>query len=236
MRLSNIFNKQDFSKNYFILENIDDLANFFSFRYKEKIIEKDLTKIVNLEDINNRKELDSRVLSIIARNVEKGIFLDLGTYKGRSAARMAINSPKSSIFTVNIHPKDETDPGIFFTDRLTTKEIGSFYKKHKLKNIEQIFANTANWEMPSKLKKLSLSYIDASHDTNFVFNDIKNVVSRTKKGGFVLFHDFSPIYRKNHNWIDSVMNGVELAIKNNIIRGPIFNVKHSWVGIWRKNW
>lgn len=230
-----LFKNSSFDNHYYNLDSLSDLSQFFNFKKKEIVIENDLKKIINIEDINNRKDLDCRVLSLIARNVSPGVFLDLGTYKGRSASRMAINSPKSKVYTVNIHPKDSTDPGIFFTDRLSVKEIGSFYKKNKIKNIKQIFANTATWKIPSNLNNLSLTYIDASHDTNFVFNDIKNMAERTKKGGFILFHDFSPIYRKKYNWIDSSMKGVELAIKKRIISGPIFNVKNSWIGIWRKN-
>jgi predicted O-methyltransferase YrrM len=223
-----------FDKNCFIIESKSSLADFYKFHEKEKIIENDLDEIHFLEDINSRRKNDSEVLSLVAANAQKGCMLDIGTHVGRSAARMAVNSPGSTIYTVNVHPDDFDKAGILTTEQLSVDQIGSFYRENNLENIIQIFANTFDWEIPSYINNISLAYIDGCHDSQAVYSDTRLIIERIMPGGFILWHDFSPIYRNNFHWIDECMTGIERLYHENLITGPIFNVKHSWIGIWRK--
>jgi hypothetical protein len=223
-----------FDKNYFILESIMDLRHFFGFNKQEQIIENDLDEVHFIEDINSRRRLDSEVLSLVAANAKAGCMLDIGTHLGRSAARIAANSKGSTIYTVNVHPDDFGKAGVLTTEQLSVNQIGSFYREHNLANIVQIYANTLDWEMPSTISRISLAYIDGCHDAHAVYSDTKMIIERIMPGGFMLWHDFSPIYRRNFHWIDECMSGVERLYGENILSGPILNVKHSWVGIWRK--
>lgn len=230
-----IFNRKIFDQNYFILESLDDLANYYSFRSDFEMIEDDLGQIRFVEDINDRRSLDAKVLSMVAANCPKGRMLDIGTHRGRSAARMAVNNPDSTIYTVNIHPEEFKEAGNNTTECLSVEEIGSYYKEREIQNITQIYANTKKWEIPDEIRNLSLVYIDGCHDKEFVFSDTKSIFDRISRGGFILWHDFSPIYRNNFSWINESMSGVEKLLSTNIVSGPIFNVRNSWIGIWRKN-
>ena len=120
------------------------------------------------------------------------------------------------------------------TDILPVEEIGSFYRQHDFSNIKQIYANTKYWLVPDALKDLSLVYIDGCHDTDFVYSDTKLIFDHVKPGGFILWHDFSPLYRAEFNWIDAAMQGVERAVREEIVQGEILHVKDSWIGIWHK--
>ncbi len=230
---------EDFMKfnNYLSLDSIQDFIEFFNFKKEPLFIEEDINnskKILYLTDINNRKYLDLLVLSYIAANVPNGKMLDIGTYYGNSAARMAINSPNSTVFTVNIHPKDKTKTKAkAVTEILSEDKIGSFYKKYNLNNIKQIFADTLTWEIPDEINDLQLVYIDGCHDTRYVINDSLKIYDRVVKNGYILWHDFSPKYRKNFYWIDKVMSGIE---KLNFIKNKyIFNLNNSWIGIFKKD-
>lgn len=229
----NIF-EEDFDKNFFMLDNLENLIDFYKFKNDFKIIEDDLDEVRFIEDINNRRRLDAEVLSLVAANCENGKFLDIGTHLGRSAARMAYNSPNSKIYTVNISPEEYNLSGDLSTEALTKDKIGSFYKEKGISNIKQIYANTKTWEIPQEINNLSLVYIDGCHNKEFVFSDTKLIFDKIKPGGFILWHDFSPKYRENFHWINESMLGIEKLMKEKIIKGPILNVQNSWVGIWRK--
>jgi hypothetical protein len=88
--------------------------------------------------------------------------------------------------------------------------------------------------MPPAIDGIALVYVDGCHDRDYVYEDTRMILDRLTEGGFVLWHDFSPRYRVNHQWIDESMRGVARLVREKHITGPILNVKHSWIGIWRK--
>jgi predicted O-methyltransferase YrrM len=219
---------------FIILDSIQDLNAYFNFEASYTIFENDLGTVNHPCDVNQRKYRDAEVLSAIAANIPAGKMLDIGTHFGRSAARMAVNSPQSTIYTVNIHPDDAHNAGMLVTDILSEEQIGSFYRARNIQNIQQLYANTKFWEIPSEISDLSLVYVDGCHDTDFVISDTKLVFDRVKRGGFILWHDFTPIYRENFSWIDAAMRGVEQLIVEGLVKGFILNVRNSWIGIWQK--
>lgn len=234
MFLKKMVQKSYFDKYFFVLDSIDDLARFFGFTKQEQEIENDLDEVHFIEDINSRKRRDAEVLSLIAANVEPGTMLDIGTHHGRSAARMAANSLLSTVYTVNIHPDDYAAGGKLKTECLPLEKIGAYYRSKNLANIRQIYANTKNWKILDEINNLSLVYIDGCHDKEFVYSDSRLIINRVRPGGFILWHDFTPVYRKHFVWIDEVMQGVERLLKEKIINGNILNVRNSWIGIFKK--
>ena len=234
MILDKLFRSNPYEKHFFLVESKEELASFYRFDKQEILIEDDLDQVRFIEDLNSRRRRDAEVLSFIAANTEPGKMLDIGTHVGRSAARMAVNSPDSTVYTVNIPPDDFTQGGSLTTERLEMEKIGSYYRERNLSNIKQIYANTKTWDVPDEISDLSLVYIDGCHDKEFVYSDTKNIIDRVKPGGFILWHDCSPIYRKHFHWIDEAMQGIEKLLKEKIIADHILNVKNSWIGIWRK--
>jgi hypothetical protein len=228
--------KKNLSEKYcFVVDDVQELARFFNFNTPQILIEDDLDTVTFITDINSRKLRDAEVLSLIAANIEPGNILDIGTYQGRSAARMAVNSPGSTVYTVNIPPEEYKEGGCLKTECLARDEIGSFYRNKQLANIQQIYANTKTWTVPDNINNLSLVYVDGCHDKKFVYGDTRLILDRIRPGGFILWHDFSPIYRKHFDWINEVMQGIERLIKEKIIVGNILNVRNSWIGIFKKD-
>lgn len=220
---------------FLVVDTLDELKRFYNFSNDFILPEEDYDVVRFFEDLNNRRILDASVLSLFASNVSSGNMLDIGTYKGNSAARMALNSPESKIYTVNIHPDEIGQGGIRVTGAPSIEEIGSYYRALGLKNVEQIYANTINWEIPDDIANLKLVYIDGSHDKEVVLNDTKLVIDRVDSGGFILWHDCSPIYRNNYEWINDSMLGIEAALDQGVILNPyVLNLKNSWIGIWQK--
>ena len=106
----------------FILDSNESLRYLFNFSKEQILIEDDLEKINFITDINSRKLRDAEVLSLIAANIAPGNMLDIGTHHGRSAARMAVNSPQSIVYTVNIPPEDYGAGGCLKTQCLSKDE------------------------------------------------------------------------------------------------------------------
>lgn len=220
---------------FFVVDSISELSKFFGFQKDGLIIEDDLDQVRFIEDLNSRRRRDAEVLSLVAANVPPGKMLDIGTHFGRSAARMAANSPRSMVYTLNIHPDEFDQGGTLKTECLSVEEIGSYYRAKGLTNLTQIYANTKNWIVPDYINDLSLVYIDGCHDKEFVYSDTRLIIDRIIPGGFILWHDCSPLYRKHFHWIDEAMQAIERLLSEGIIRGSILNVRNSWIGIWRKS-
>jgi predicted O-methyltransferase YrrM len=185
------------------------------------------------EDLNERRLRDAETMGVIARNMSPRVCVDIGTAIGHSAALLAINAPLSTVYTVNILPEEVESGagGVLTTGAFTKEQIGSYYKQRGLKNIQQIYANTATWE--PDLGIIDLAFIDGSHDTEFVYNDSLKILKDMKPGSFILWHDFNLELAVKYHWIRSVCLGVEKLYREGHIKGRIFHLRDSWVGIYK---
>jgi hypothetical protein len=114
---------------------------------------------------------------------------------------------------------------------LEKEKIGIEYKKRNFKNIKQIYANTAKWK--PNIGIIDVAFIDGCHDKEFVYNDSRKVLEHMKPGSFILWHDFNLDLAKKYNWINDICQAVEDLIKENYVKGRIFHIKNSWVGIYK---
>ncbi|MDY6989116.1 MAG: class I SAM-dependent methyltransferase [Thermodesulfobacteriota bacterium] len=205
---------------------IADFMRYMKWTEQPIILQEHMAERGLITDINDRRRIDAEIISIVCKNANPRNCLEIGTSLGVSTARMAVNAPQATIFTVNIPPEEYEEGGVFRTHRLEHNEIGRFYRQKKLDNIEQIFANTATWE--PHLPPVDIAFIDGSHDTAFVYSDTRKVLKIMQKGGFLLWHDFNPELINRFEWIRSVMMGVELLYRDGILKGDIYHIRDSW--------
>uniref|UniRef100_A0A831U6P4 FkbM family methyltransferase n=1 Tax=Geobacter metallireducens TaxID=28232 RepID=A0A831U6P4_GEOME len=210
-------------------ESIEELKRFFGFQRDGIIIENDIDLVESECDLFERKRRDAEVLTILSANCD-GACLDIGTSHGRSAAELASNNPSQTIYTVNLLPEQISAEETFITHLLTKEEIGSYYRKLNLNNIEQIYANTFTWVVPDTIRELGIVFVDGNHDTKAVFSDTNLIYDRVKHGGFILWHDFSPTLRNKYEWINAVMTGVEQFLEAKSLDAEVFHLKNSWIG------
>jgi len=206
------------------LKTIEELKEQFNLLNDGKIIE---------DNLEGRQIIDAKVLTTIAANANGNMF-DIGTHFGSSALKLASNTIYN-VYTVNMLPEQMAAGEKHVTDVLTMDEIGKkiwLYKE--VKNIYQVYENTLIWTIPCWMKKnIKLVFIDANHDTRNVLNDSNKLWNVLAKDGYMLWHDFNPELRSRHNWIDSVMTGVEIFLKEKNME-DIYWVKDSWIGIIKK--
>jgi len=180
-----------------VFDTIDEIKHYFGFRENGIIIENDIDLMESECDLFERKRRDAEVLCLLAANCS-GPCLDIGTSYGRSAAEIAANNPHNTTYTVNLLPEQIAADEIFITHLLCKEDIGSYYRSLKVKNIEQIYANTSNWAIPEVIADLGLVFIDGNHDTNAVLSDSNLTYDRVREGGFILWHYFSPLLRDKY--------------------------------------
>ncbi len=213
--------------------NIEEIKKNFDWKESPVYERGDIHEYEYIEDINGRRIRDAEVIANVICNVKGKTVLEIGTSTGMMTVLMSKNSTESQIYTINIPPEDIVNGkgGINTTIALEEAEIGKEYKKLGLKNITQIYENTATWK--PDIGEINIAFIDGSHDTDFVYNDTIKVLENMSSGGYILWHDFNPSLRKKFHWIDDVCKGVELLYKKKYIKGRILLLKDSWIGLYR---
>lgn len=209
---------------------MSELKNFFNFAEDGTILESDLDRVTNNTEVNGRQLHDAEVLTTLTKNLG-GNCLEIGTHIGRGTYKIATNT-NGIVYTVNALP--EQISGHLVTDVLTKEQIGSFLRESRVSNFEQIYADSRNWQIPDHIRDLSVVFVDGCHDTQYVYYDSKNVFDRIRKGGFIIWHDFSPMYRSypEFSWINDCMSGVELFCRDMNI-DLVFHLEHSYMGFYR---
>lgn len=215
------------------LNNYRELKKIFGWK-KDPIMERpDIYDYEYLEDVNERRIRDAECFATIMRNVNPKVALEIGTANGMGTLLMSVNAPESKIYTVNILPEEihSGEGGNFTTVALDQEKIGVAFKERKVSSIKQIYANTATWE--PDIGTIDVAFIDGCHDTEFVYNDTIKIIKHMKTGSFVLWHDFNLDLVKKYKWIQSVCLGVEKLFEDGLLKGRIFHVKDSWIGIYK---
>jgi predicted O-methyltransferase YrrM len=215
------------------LDNVEELRKLFGWKLDPVLDDPSIYEFDSIEDINLRRVRDAECIGTIMRNSNPSICLEIGTAEGHTAALMAVNAPQARVFTVNIPPEEilAGDGGVLTTIALERERIGSYYRQRNLTNVEQILANTARWE--PDLGKIDVALVDGCHDTDFVYNDSRKVLKQMRPGSLLLWHDFNFDLIDKKGWIREVCLGVEKLIGMGFVKGQIFHVRNSWLGIYQ---
>jgi hypothetical protein len=221
------------AKNLVELNNFNELQKVFLWKEAPIVNDPIFFEYSHIEDINERRLRDAESIGVVMRNISPKIALEIGTAEGHGTALMAENAPNSHIYTINIPPEEieSGEGGIFTTVAFEREKIASYYRSKGIKNISQIFANTASWEPDIGI--IDVVFIDGCHDSDFVYNDTIKVLKKMKSGSFILWHDFNINFGKKFDWIHSVCLGVEWLYLDKLIDGPIYQIRDSWVGVYR---
>jgi predicted O-methyltransferase YrrM len=131
---------------------------------------------------------DIKGLSLLARRVQNGTIIELGSMHGRSAYCLSVSSPTSKIFCLDFWSgwKCVTEDKI---ERENTIEVFRSYTS-ECGNVTpiQVFPNVAvvpQWEEP-----VDMVFIDTLHENPDDWEIIKFWLPKIKKGGIICGHDY----------------------------------------------
>lgn len=209
--------------------DLDQLMRLLGWTRKPILDQANLDVVDNVEDANQRRLRDAEVVGAACANIGTGSFVEIGTAHGDMTVVMAQNAPSARIYTVNIPPEDISAGGHFTTFAPQREHIGERWRAAGCTNVEQILANTATWR--PALERIDLAFIDGCHDEAFVRSDTRLMLERARPGTVLLWHDFHPGLIHRHAWIEEVCNAVEDLFRAGILRGHVFHLRDSWVGL-----
>jgi hypothetical protein len=215
------------------LNQASELRKVFGWKEDPLLDDQSIYEFDYVTDVNERRFRDAESIGTVVCNTRPKTCVDIGTAEGHSAALMAVNAPQAQIYTINIPPEEiySGAGGKLTTIALERERIGVYYRQRGLSNITQILANTACWK--PDIGVIDIAYVDGSHDASFVYNDTLKVMKSMQPGSFVLWHDFNLDLVEKYYWIAAVCKGVETLWEDGFLKGQIFHVRDSWVGIYR---
>jgi hypothetical protein len=217
------------------LNNVQELKKVFKWELDPKLDRPDIHNFDYIEDVNERRIRDAESIATVMANVKPKAALEIGTSNGMGTLLMAVNAPEAKIYTVNIPPEEilSGEGGELTTIAIEKEKIGVAFRERGIKNVEQIYANTATWK--PDIGEIQVAFVDGCHDTEFVYNDTLKILPFMSKGSFIMWHDCNLELTKKYNWIDSVCLGIEQLYRDGHIRGRMFHIRDSWVGIYQVN-
>ncbi|MDI3467516.1 MAG: hypothetical protein OJF50_006337 [Nitrospira sp.] len=235
-RIRNYLIRQEFShlgQAIIEINNVNELRKVFAWQHEPILDRPDIRDFQYVEDVNERRIRDAESLATVMRNTAPKLALEIGTSNGMGTVLMAANAPEANIYTVNIPPEEivSGEGGQLTTIALEREKIGVAYRERGLRNITQIYANTATWE--PNIGTIDVAFIDGCHDADFVYNDSRKVLEHMNPGSFILWHDFNLDLARKYPWIKEVCLGVERLYAEGLLSGRIFQIRDSWVGIHR---
>jgi hypothetical protein len=220
-------------RNTIELNNFQELKKVFGWKEDPIMDRPDIFDFEYIEDVNERRIRDAESLATVVRNINPKTILEIGTSNGMGTLLISANAPESKIYTVNILPEEiqSGEGGKLVTIALEKEKIGIAFRQRKIKNITQIYANTAKWE--PDIGVIDIAFIDGCHDTEFVYSDTKKILKHLRKGSFIIWHDFNLNLVKKYAWINAVCLAIEILINEGLVTGRIYNIKDSWIGIYK---
>ncbi len=150
------------------------------------------------------------ICHIIQKHQPKQIF-EIGTFEGRTTLNMALNAPDAQVFTLDLpaselsNTKMEVEAGEV---RYIDKEQSGvrFLGKPAQKQIQQLYGDSATFDFAPYHNAIDLMFIDGSHAYDYVLSDTERALKMVKKGGIILWHDYT-------NW-EGVREGLNQYYKN----------------------
>ena len=145
---------------------------------------------ITLVDALATPERDARVLYHLVKTLAPEFILEIGTFYGHTTYGLAVNSPGSKIYTLDIcREMGIAVPAYQERELLPRDEVGTLFKGKGL-DIVQVFGDSRKPETYQSFPVFDFIFIDGNHDIDAIIADTTNAVQRTSKGSVICWHDY----------------------------------------------
>lgn len=159
--------------------------------------------------------LDYALLPILAKMLEKKVYLEIGTYIGESINIMSEVCDK--VYSVT------ADPDSSYGMRIWCRHYDIPHYSGRLVNDEKVttfYMDSKEFDFSEIGKKVEIYFIDGDHSYNGVFQDTKNVFQNRREDSIVVWHDFK---EQRNNYNANVVCAVRDAIGEKFENVYVFN-------------
>jgi predicted O-methyltransferase YrrM len=140
------------------------------------------------------------ILCALAAGCEDGSNLfEIGTFDGRTALNLALNSPSGChVYTLDLPPDRETAFAIEKGERLFIEkpQPGARYRAYggvnpaAVSRIHQLLGDSATFDYSPYAGSCSLVFVDGSHAYDYAMSDTQAAMKLAKPGGVIVWHDY----------------------------------------------
>lgn len=169
-------------------------------------------------EIGELSDLIAIALHTRAKNI-----IEIGTFNGQTALNLAANVPESTIITVDLPIAEQValddipkrDANI--TDRSVVGKC--FRGTPYARQIEQVYANSAELDWGAFRRRFDLVFIDGCHHEKYVRKDTENAIAHLQEKGVIVWHDYG-----QSEGVSAVVDMVADSLEIHAIRGTRFAV------------
>ncbi len=217
------------------LKNIIKLIKFVFYNKLNKTKVVSLSKIKKFSKVNLIEVIDKaggltiqELVSIlgICSIYPTGNFLEIGSFRGRTALNIIYNFPNMNIFTFDLPNSSEEEANLKY--ELIESDKTQAFQKNKdelrinhnnyFQKITSLKGDSAKYDFTKYSNFFDIILIDGSHKYENVILDSENSIKMIKNKGYIIWHDYS----KDH--ID-VVKAINLIKKKYSI--DIKRLKHT---------
>jgi len=171
---------------------------------------------------------DAEFLFSFLEKQQPARFLEIGTWRGGTAALIKTVCPQTEVVTLNYPEPDLTN------NPLQKAEVGRAFQRRNL-DVKLVWADSA--DLPRmNLGRFDAIFVDGDHKFKAALGDLENAWAILQTGGYLLFHDFVQEFateRQPH--CRRVVRAFRRFARNHreeIAEG--FCMEQSWIGVVRK--
>ena len=142
-------------------------------------------------------EFELKVICHIVRKYQPKTIFEIGTFEGRTTLNIALNTAADAkIFTLDL-PASELDKTsmnieageVAYVDK---KESGGrFLGSPQKVKITQLYGDSGTYDFSLYADTIDFMFVDGSHAHDYVINDTEKALKMVKKGGVILWHDYT---------------------------------------------
>ena len=153
-------------------------------------------------------EFELKVICQIVKKFNPKTIFEIGTFEGRTTLNMALNAPEANVYTLDLPASglaavvSKVEAGeIAYIDKDVS---GSrFIGKPVAHRIKQLLGDSSTFDFSPFYNTVELMFIDGSHAYDYVLNDTEKALKLIKKGGVILWHDYT-----NWDGVRDAINGL----------------------------